>query len=85
MSMNDNIINLATSPALDACLGISNSIASDLAETYAATVETIKPKAYGLEATARKLDSMEKVNILPCYKVTCNLHSVNSAKLLYLY
>lgn len=76
MSMNNNnnniIINLATSPALDAYIDVSNSIASDVTETYDATITTIEPKAHVLEATARKLDYLGEVNFLPHYKVTCN-------------
>lgn len=81
--MNDNVISLATSPALDSYTNLTCSTAGDLAKAYTATVESVKPKSYDFDATSGILSSMEKVNILPDYKVTCNLYSVNSAKILY--
>lgn len=72
MNNNNNIINLATSPALDAYIDVSNSIASDVTAEYTATVGTIEPQGHILETAARKLDYLGEVNFLPHYKVTCN-------------
>lgn len=82
MSMNKNLINLATSPALGT--GSVSSVIGNLAKDSSESVRNIKPKSYGFESVTGVLGSTnKKVNTLPGYKVTCNLHSVNSAKLLH--
>lgn len=84
----NNVIDIAKSPLTDALESACNtvsvaSVCGSLAETLN-TVETIKPKSFGIEDSLSKtLDSFGEVNSLPSYKVTCNLHSVNSAKILY--
>ncbi|MDO4301247.1 MAG: hypothetical protein Q4D26_07655 [Clostridia bacterium] len=84
----NNRINTVKSPlsdSIESAYAGMTSVCGNLAEALD-TVESIKPKSFGIaESICNTVGSFGEVNILPCYKVTCNLHSVNSAKILYLY
>lgn len=87
--MNDNIINIAKSPILDSIKDTcstfdTEAICGDLAKSLK-VIKTIKPKDLTItDVTKDVLNSCKEVIQLPCHRVIYSMHSVNSAKTLYL-
>lgn len=84
MSMNNNVIDMATSPLVEAANAVNSRVVKAATCGNAARAlglaDSFRPKSIVVESIGLSLDSFGEVNKLPCYKVTCNLHSVNSAK-----
>lgn len=86
MSMNNNVIDMATSPLVEAANAVNSRVVKAATCGNAARAlglaDSFRPKSIDIveSSIGRSLDSFGEVNKLPCYKVTCNLHSVNSAK-----